>query len=203
MVAAFLSGFALMGSLVVVLGAQGAFVLRQGMLRQRHLMVAAICSACDAGLIGLGVWGAEALVADPQLSRLAMHGAVAYLLLFGAFSLRSAVRGGTALEATPVGGVVRTALAVSLLNPHVWLDSVVLMGTLSTAHEGPARAAFGVGAACATWAWYGSLSLAAARLAPWLRAPRTRRALDLVMALAVWGMAAWLLVEGASGTIGG
>src|SRR3954463_7013168 len=137
------SGLALGLGLIVAIGAQNAFVLRQG-LRLEHVgAVVAVCAASDAVLIAAGVLGAGALLlAHPDLLTVVCFLGAAYLLTYGAMAARRALRPADALAAdasgarTGLAATVATCLALTWLNPHVYLDTVVLLGSLSATHDG-------------------------------------------------------------------
>lgn len=203
----FLQGFATSAALIIAIGAQNAFVLQQG-LRRSYLFVSALtCALCDAVLISLGVGGFGAVIAaTPWLTRLATWGGALFLLLYGWRSFRSAlqsnaltVRGDLArlsLRATVLG-----LLAVSLLNPHALLDTVVLIGSVGAQYPAPQRAAFALGAMLASLTWFFSLAYGAARLAPLFQKPLAWRVLDLTVGCLMWSIAASLIRTGLSGLV--
>ena len=196
-----LAGFSLGLSLILAIGAQNAFVLRQG-LAGRH--VAAVCLTCalsDAVLIAAGVAGFGWLVeAAPWVEPAFRWGGVAFLLAYGAMAFRSAWRGGGALRAAEGSGAglqatIATALALTWLNPHVYLDTVVLLGSVAAAQEGP-RAAFGAGAVTASFAFFFSLGYGARLLRPAFARPSAWRALDAGVGAVMWAIAARLAAGG-------
>ena len=195
----FFSGFAMGGGLIVAIGAQNAFVLTQGVRRNHHLAVATVCALCDAALIGLGVTGAGALVAsNPTLAKVAAAGGALFLAWYGLNAFLSMLRGGTLqAEESASKGLKHTlslALAVTLLNPHVYLDTIVLMGSVSGQFAQPDRYVFGMGAVTASFAWFFSLSLGGQLLAPLFRRELTWRILDGVVCLTMWTIA-WSLAS--------
>ena len=199
--AAAVAGLAFGLSLIVAIGAQNAYVLRQG-LRARHVgVVVAVCVVSDALLIAAGVAGMGALVAGlPALeTALRIAGAV-FLLGYGLLAARRALRG-SAVEADGEAGdgglmaTVGTIVALTWLNPHVYLDTVVLLGTVA-ARYGEERWWFGAGAAVGSTAWFATLGYGAARLRPLLARPGTWRILDAVIATVMIGLAV-MLVAGA------
>ncbi|ADU61083.1 MAG: LysE/ArgO family amino acid transporter [Pseudodesulfovibrio sp.] len=194
----FFQGFAMGGGLIVAIGAQNAFVLTQGVRRNHHLAVAGVCIVCDGLLIGLGVSGVGALVAaSPSLGAAAAWAGAAFLAWYGLGALRAAIRGNTLAADTESGmSLERTlalTLAVTLLNPHVYLDTVVLMGSLSGRFEGLGRYVFGLGAVAASTVWFMALSLGGGLLAPLFRRPVTWRVLDSLVCLTMWTIAASLI----------
>ncbi|RWU02598.1 LysE/ArgO family amino acid transporter [Pseudodesulfovibrio sp. S3] len=194
----FIQGFGMGGGLIVAIGAQNAFVLTQGVRRNHHLAVAALCILCDGLLIGLGVTGVGTLVAtNPTLGLFAAWGGAAFLAWYGFTALRAAVRGGS-MDAQGNAGkglkhTLMLTLAVTLLNPHVYLDTIVLMGSISGQFPTPARYVFGLGAFAASTAWFLCLSLGGQILAPLFRREITWRILDGAVCLTMWTIAASLV----------
>ncbi|MFG3268624.1 LysE/ArgO family amino acid transporter [Streptomyces bobili] len=181
--AAAAAGFGTGLSLIVAIGAQNAFVLRQGIRRDAVLPVVAICALSDALLITLGVAGVGALVVawPGALTAVAWLGG-AFLLCYGMLAARRVLKPGGALEAT--GGAtgsrrraVLTCLAMTWLNPHVYLDTVFLLGTIA-ADRGPMRWTFGLGAAAASLCWFAALGFGARLLSRFLARPGAWRVLD-------------------------
>ncbi len=200
-------GFGVSAALIIAIGAQNAFVLQQG-LRRSYLFVSALtCALCDAVLISLGVGGFGAVVAStPWLTLLATWGGALFLLVYGWRSFRSALRSNSltvqgdlarlSLRATVLG-----LLAVSLLNPHALLDTVVLIGSVGAQYPVGQRAAFALGAMLASLTWFFSLAYGAARLAPLFQKPLAWRVLDLVVGCLMWSIAASLIRTGLNGLV--
>ena len=184
---AVLFGFATSLSLIVAIGAQNAFVLRQGIRNEHVLPVVALCALSDFALIMAGVAGVGALVtAQPQLLTVARYGGAAFLFAYGLLAARRAIRP-TTLTPSDAGparltSVLLTCLALTFLNPHVYLDTVVLLGTLAS-QQGEARWRFGAGAAAASLVWFFGLGFGARRLAGVFARPATWRVLDGLIAL--------------------
>ena len=193
----FLRGFGLGASLIIAIGAQNAFVLRQGLRREQAVLVAAICAGCDAFLIALGTAGVGSVIASmPALARLASLGGAAFLLYYGAAAFRRALKPAvleTASTPATRGGVVLTTLSVSLFNPHVYLDTVVLVGGLAGQYAAFPRLLFALGAMSASCVWFFCLALGAARLAPLFQRPAAWRVLDCAVGLVVWTIAVSLV----------
>ncbi|WP_376871652.1 LysE/ArgO family amino acid transporter [Albirhodobacter sp. R86504] len=192
-------GLKLALSLIVAIGAQNAFVLRQGILREHVLPVVAFCALSDAVLIGIGVVGAGAFAAHPVIQSALRWGGVGFLLWYGARSARAAWRGGATLElgATtrkPLGAILGSLAALTLLNPHVWLDTVVLIGAVSAQYAQPLM--FGLGAACGSVLFFTALGYGARYLAPVFARPDAWRGLDGGIAILMWSIA-WSLATGA------
>lgn len=192
-------GFALSLGLIVAIGAQNVFVLTQGARGRRPWLVAGVCTACDGLLIAAGVGGVGSLAAGaPLASGLLSLGGAGFLAVYGCRALRNALRGeslGLEDDASPPGlrGILLTALGVSLLNPHALLDTVVLIGGLSSRLDQAGRLGFGLGAVLASACWFFSLSLGGRLLAPVLRSPKAWRVLDALVCLTMWALAAGLV----------
>ncbi|MGO4131843.1 LysE/ArgO family amino acid transporter [Janibacter sp. RAF20_2_2] len=177
-------------TLIVAIGAQNAFVLRQGIRREHLLPVVAICIAADATLIALGTGGVGALVSShPGLVRVVTWVGAAYLVGYGLLALRRATRP-TGLEATAPasrGSVVATTLAITFLNPHVYLDTVLMLGSIANGFEDE-RWAFAGGAVVGSTVWFTGLALGARALARPLASPRTWRVLDAIIGVTMVGL---------------
>lgn len=192
-------GFGLGAALIIAIGAQNAFVLQQG-LKQRHVFATAlICTVCDALLIVLGVAGLGTIISHSQtLTAIATWGGVLFLLVYGLRSFRSALRPASldenesTLEGSTLRGTILAVLGVSLLNPHVYLDTVVLVGSVGARHAGAGRMAFAAGAALASFTWFFGLAYGSAWLAPLFRRPAAWRILDLAVGAIMWAIAASL-----------
>jgi L-lysine exporter family protein LysE/ArgO len=183
------SGLGLGFSLIVAIGAQNTFVLRQG-LRGEHVgSVVAVCTVSDWILIGAGVAGAGALLSgSPGLLSAIRYAGAAFLLGYGAFAARRAwhpdtLRADPAAGApTKLGAAVTTCLALTWLNPHVYLDTVVLLGSIAATHDGE-RWWFAAGAGVASIAWFAALGYGAALLRPLFARPVSWRVLDAAIAV--------------------
>jgi L-lysine exporter family protein LysE/ArgO len=182
-----LFGFVAGLSLIVAIGAQNAFVLRQGIRNEHVLPVVILCAVSDLVLIVAGVAGVGALVtAHPQLMTIARYGGAAFLLGYGLLAARRALQP-TVMTPGDAGSarlpaVLLTCLTLTFLNPHVYLDTVVLLGTLAS-QQGDGRWRFGAGAAAASTVWFFGLGFGARRLAGLFAKPVTWRILDGVIAL--------------------
>ena len=182
-----LFGFVAGLSLIVAIGAQNAFVLRQGIRNEHVLPVVILCAVSDLVLIVAGVAGVGALVtAHPQLMTIARYGGAAFLLAYGLLAARRALQPAvmTPGDAGParLPAVLLTCLTLTFLNPHVYLDTVVLLGTLAS-QQGDGRWRFGAGAALASLVWFFGLGFGARQLAGLFAKPVTWRILDGVIAL--------------------
>lgn len=197
---AYLAGLGTGASLIIAIGAQNAFVLRQGLQRQHVVLVVAICTLSDMSLILLGVAGMGLVVQQHAglLQWLRYIGAI-FLFGYGLLAAWRACRGTSGLQ--PAGSdidgtrwrVVAASLGFTLLNPHVYLDTVVLLGSVSTHYVGAARWWFAAGAATASVAWFISLGFGARFLLPWFRSALAWRLLDVFVAVLMLLLAAVLL----------
>ncbi len=189
MFATTLQGFTLGLAMIIPIGAQNAFVLSRGIHRNHHLLTATLCSFCDLILIGIGVFGgATVLSASPIGMALLTWGGVLFLSWFGVRSLRCAWRGsqvGLADSPQQMGAksVLAMTLGVTLLNPHVYLDTLMLLGSVGSQVAESLRPAFAAGAMLASLVWFYSLALGAAALAPWLAKGRVQQGIDLLVGI--------------------
>ena len=196
--AAALQGFLTCLGLIVAIGAQNAFVLRQGVRREHVRVVVALCAGADAVLISAGVAGLGPLVAaHPLALTVTRYAGAAFLAATGVAAAVRAARGSAGLR--PAGddtgsraAAVLACLAFTFLNPHVYLD-MVLLGSLAGQH-GDARWLFAVGAAGASMLWFSALGLGATRLRPVFARPAAWRWLDATVALVMLGLAVSLVV---------
>ena len=181
-----LTGFATTMALIAAIGAQNAFVLRQG-IRGEHVMpVVALCAVSDLVLIFAGIAGFGALIAaHPDVVVLAKYGGALFLIGYGVLAARRAMKPGTLTpsDAAParLAGVLATCLALTFLNPHVYLDTVILLGALANEHQ-DSRWLFGVGAVTASVVWFTGLGFGAKRLGRFFATARTWRILDGLIA---------------------
>jgi L-lysine exporter family protein LysE/ArgO len=194
-----LSGLGFGLSLIVAIGAQNAFVLRQGLRREHVGTVVAICALSDAVLIVAGIAGIGALVgAAPWVLTVLRWLGAAFIAGYGVLAARRALRPGS-LEADPagsstsLGSAVLACLAFTWLNPHVYLDTLVLLGSVANTH-GSARWWFGAGAAVGSVAWFSALGFGARFLRPLFRSRTAWRVLDGIIALVMFAVAASLVL---------
>jgi L-lysine exporter family protein LysE/ArgO len=199
------SGLALGLGLIVAIGAQNAFVLRQGLRLEHVTAVVAVCALSDLVLILAGVWGAGAAVSRvPWLVPVMSFAGAAFLLGYGLLAARRALRP-VALE-TDAAGVgaglavtVGTCLALTWLNPHVYLDTVVLLGSMASTF-GEQRWQFAAGAGLGSTIWFTGLGFGARLLRPVFARPAAWRVLDGGIAVVMAALAISLAVRGAAGT---
>jgi L-lysine exporter family protein LysE/ArgO len=192
-------GFIASFTLIAAIGAQNAFVLRQGIRREHVLPVVAMCTVSDILLISAGIAGVGALIsAHPSALNIAKFGGALFLIGYGLLAARRAWRPSslTPSEKAPARliEVLVTCAALTFLNPHVYLDTVVLLGTLANEHRDE-RWLFGVGAVTASAVWFVSLGLGARRLAGLFATPVTWRILDGLIAVMMIGLGVSLAVS--------
>ncbi|MDR6675311.1 LysE/ArgO family amino acid transporter [Xanthomonas sp. 1678] len=196
-----LAGFIASAGLIIAIGAQNAFVLRQGLQRQHVGVVVAVCAFGDIALIVLGVAGIGALVQQwPALLQVLRYAGAAFLGVYGLMAAQRAWRGAGALKAQgeePASWrrILLTCLAFTFLNPHVYLDTMVLLGSLSTRYPGALRWAFAFGACLASVAWFCSLGYGARLLQPVFRKPNAWRVLDACIAVFMLALCLLLLLR--------
>ena len=193
-VAGFLSGMAL----IVAIGAQNSFVLRQGLRREHLLPITLICALTDALLIAAGIAGLGVVIqGNAALLAFTRYGGAAFLITYGAFAAQRAWRGEHLAidDGKPVALVVAvaTCLGFTFLNPHVYLDTVVLLGALANQHGEAGRWEFGAGAAAGSVLWFFSLAYGARLLAPLFRRRKAWQVLDSSIAVIMFGLGFGLL----------
>ena len=192
-------GFLTCLALIVAIGAQNAFVLRQGLRGEHVAAVVAVCTVSDMVLIAAGIAGVGALItAHPKALTLIRFTGAAFLIGYGLLAARRAWRPGGSLTPREQGParlleVLVTCLALTWLNPHVYLDTVVLLGALANEHR-EGRWLFGVGAVTASAVWFFGLGFGARRLAGWFATPTTWRVLDGIIAATMIGLGVWMAV---------
>jgi len=198
----YFQGLALVAAMILPLGTQNAFVMNQGIRRQYHLMIALLCAISDLVLICAGIFGGSAiLMQSPWLLALVTWGGVGFLLWYGFGAFRTALSQNIELANAQVMRqgrlrIVGTLLAVTWLNPHVYLDTFVVLGSLgSQLAEGPKRA-FALGTVSASFLWFFGLALLAAWLAPRLRTVNAQRIINGIVGLVMWVIALQLAKDG-------
>ncbi|MBO6539046.1 MAG: amino acid transporter [Rhizobiaceae bacterium] len=194
----FLSGFLLGGSLIISIGAQNAFLLRQGLLEQHVFVLCLICAVSDALLITAGVAGVGTLVAQsPLLSQIATIGGIVFLLGYALFSFRRALKPDVLKAAKSGAPSLRAAIAACLaftyLNPNVYLETVLLVGSVSAGYAGSDRVAFGAGAVTVSFVWFFGLGYGAQLLQPVFARPLAWRVLDCATGVVMTSIAIGLL----------
>lgn len=194
------SGFATSFALILAIGAQNALVLRQGLLRAHVFWLCLFCAVSDAILIAAGVAGFGALATlYPGFPRIMALAGAAFLLVYGAMRFRAAIKGDDALHlgglVAPLWPTLATAAAITWLNPHVYLDTLGLIGAVSTQFAGVAKLAFGLGAVSASFVFFFSLGYGARLLAPLMQSVRAWRILDVGIGVTMWTLAAGLILS--------
>lgn len=197
MIGSAVAGFAASMALIAAIGAQNAFVLRQGLRREHVLPIVVTCATSDALLIAAGVGGLGAAIGGSPIALAAIRwGGGAFLLAYAALAARRALRPGTlaAADRAPAGlaAAILACLGFTYLNPHVYLDTVLLLGGIAQQHEH--RWLFAAGAAVASAVWFAALGGGAHRLAPWLARPVAWRVVDAVVAAVMVTLAVALLL---------
>lgn len=194
MLLTFLTGMGTGGGLIIAIGAQNAFVLSQGVKKNHIILIPLICAVCDAVLVAIGVAGVGTYIASSQmLSQVAGIGGALFLFCYGIGSFRSAVKG-QQLDTdqkgeTSLKAAVLTTLAVTLLNPHVYIDTILLVGSIASQFQNPGHLVFGAGAATASVVWFFGLSLGSRLLAPFFKKQLSWRILDTLVGIIMWAVA--------------
>jgi L-lysine exporter family protein LysE/ArgO len=194
---AFAKGFAASAALIIAIGAQNAFVLRQGLKREHVLAVVMVCALSDALLITLGVAGLGTLVQhSPVMLKVARYGGAAFLFAYGCLAARRAWAA-HAMALPPsaplsLRAAIATCLAFTYLNPHCWLDTVVLVGAMSSQQPAGQAGWFGAGAAMSSFVWFFALGYGARLLDGLFKRPRAWQLLDGTIAVVMWALAASL-----------
>lgn len=193
-----LTGFLIGSSLIIAIGAQNAFVLRLGLQRIHVLPVVLLCALSDALLIAAGVAGMGALVQQsPTLLSIITWGGAVFLFVYGLQAFMRAFQQESlqteTQEVLSLKKAMLTVLAFTYLNPHVYLDTVVLVGSLSAQWEGALQYAFATGAIAASFVWFFTLGYGARLLAPLFAKPLAWRILDSLIGLVMWAIALSLI----------
>jgi L-lysine exporter family protein LysE/ArgO len=197
--ASFVTGFLLGLTLIVAIGAQNAFVLRQGLRREHVGMLVLFCAGADALLMTAGVAGLGRLIGErPSLAAVLAGAGALFLAAYGLRSMWRALRPGALQAAADAGGLTRRqalaqVAAFTFLNPHVYLDTVLLVGAVGAQQPGAARISFTIGAALASAGWFSALGYGARLLAPVFARPRAWQLLDAVIGIVMLALAALLV----------
>ncbi|WP_313130612.1 arginine exporter ArgO [Pseudescherichia vulneris] len=202
MLSYYFQGLVLGAAMILPLGPQNAFVMNQGIRRQYPLMVAGLCALSDLVLICAGIFGGSAvLMQSPWLMALVTWGGVAFLLWYGFGALKTAFSQQLELADAEVlkqgrWRIIVTMLAVTWLNPHVYLDTFVVLGSLGGQLAAEPKRWFALGTISASFIWFFGLALLAAWLAPRLRTARAQRIINVVVGVIMWFIAFQLAKEG-------
>ena len=194
-----IQGFLLGGGLIIAIGAQNAFILRQGLLRQHVFILCLLASLADAVLVVLGVAGIGSFIeANPDLLYYVTVGGAFWLVCYALLAARRAiwpqVMNIEGQRVDKVGRAISILFAFTILNPHVYLDTLLLIGSMSGHYTGNRRILFAAGAVLASFVWFFSLGFGARLLAPLFQKPNAWRVLDGVIAI-VMSLIAWSLFE--------
>lgn len=201
-----LRGALVSASLIAAIGAQNAFVLRQGIAGKHILVVVLVCFLCDVLLMALGIFGVGRFIDErPIFSGVVALAGAGFLLWYGARSLLSAFRStgslqpaGSAAVSATASGALGATLAITLLNPHVYLDTVVIVGGIAGTLDHSAKLEFLAGALLASLVWFFGLGFGARLLQPVFRSARAWRVLELVIGVTMWWIAFGLLRHAAA-----
>ena len=202
----FLEGIALGASLIIAIGPQNVFVIQQGILRQHVFLAAFVCTFVDVVLIIVGAAGFGTLIAIiPSLKTYFLWGGILFLMGYGSLSLISSFKDHSdedSLGKNESGyptknrkSIIITAAGFSLLNPHVYLDTVILLGGLAAQYEIPERKYFAFGAIMASVVWFYGIGYGATLVAPWFESSRGKRILDLVISMIMFVLAFVLMLN--------
>lgn len=195
----FIAGFSLGLSLILAIGSQNAFVLKQGIKSQNVLAVCLVCAVSDAILIGFGVAGFGAMVTQfPQIELFARYGGAAFLGIYALLSFKSAFTSHHTMDASvetknSMWKAVTMCLAFTWLNPHVYLDTVILLGSISTQYQ-PDEFVFALGAMTASVVFFFSLGYGAKYLAPIFAKPKAWQVLEFIVGIMMASIAISLLI---------
>lgn len=188
--------------MIIPIGAQNAYVLNQGIKRNHHLTTATICSVLDMIFISLGIFGGGAILSQNEILLTSVTlGGIAFLSFYGLLSLKSAFKPESESEskgeivARGRRTVILSALAVTVLNPHLYLDTVVILGSIGGQFEGHDRIAFALGTILASFVWFYTLSIGAAKLGPTLSKPKVKKTIDIAIAMMMFTIAYILASE--------
>jgi L-lysine exporter family protein LysE/ArgO len=202
---AFTTGFALSATLIIAIGAQNAFVLRQGIRREHVAPIVLFCAVMDLLLIAAGVAGLAGILGDsPGLVALLTIAGSAFLAWYGVRALGRALKpealyAAAGTHSLSLGAAMAQAAGFTLLNPHVYLDTVLLMGSIGTRQPPDMRGWFVGGAACASGVWFTTLGFGARLLAPVFARPRAWQVLDTLVGLTMLTLAVMLVRQGMTG----
>lgn len=188
-------GFILGAGMIIPIGAQNAFVLNQGIKRQYHLVAATICVLSDFILIAVGIYGGSQIISSSELAfTLLTWTGILFLIGYGFMSFRAAMAGvyerqSELKSAKTLSKVVIACLAVTLLNPHVYIDTVVILGGVGGQFEGDAKVYFAFGCMIASMVWFYGLAVLSARMSDVLRRTNVKRGIDIAVGLIMLGIA--------------
>lgn len=194
-------GFVIGAGMIIPIGAQNAFILNQGIKQNFHFIAATICIICDLILMSIGVFGGSAIInANELLYQVITWAGIVFLTFYGALFFKSFLlaKKGKADKITPtksLTAVIVTTLAVTLLNPHVYLDTVVIIGSISSQFADNDKVTFLLGTALASFVWFYSLAFVSAKMSVWLSKEKVQQAINFTVALIMWGIALSLFLS--------
>lgn len=195
-----LKGFVIGAGMIIPLGVQNSYVLSLGIKRNYHFTCATICILCDLLLMSVGVLGGGALLASNELLlQIVTWGGIVFLSFYGAVFFKSflypqVAENGEVKNLKTRKTVILTTLAVTLLNPHVYLDTVMIIGSIGSQYNDTDKYIFLIGTILASFVWFYALSFAAAKMSPWLSKQTVQRGINLVVTLIMWGIALSLFI---------
>lgn len=197
----FLTGLLLGGGLIIAIGSQNAYVLKQGLLRSHVFIICLICALSDAILITIGTTGIGKIIeSHPDWLKAITWFGAAYLFIFGIISFRAALSNQTLSAAAADSSqntkvIISTVLALTFLNPHVYLDTVLLIGSISSPYDSSERLYFTLGAISASFIWFFSLGYGARLLIPLFKKPSAWKVLNSLIGLLMWWIAYSLIAN--------
>tara|TARA_R110000737_G_scaffold34232_3_gene52658 strand:+ start:2342 stop:2956 length:615 start_codon:yes stop_codon:yes gene_type:complete len=197
MLSPLLQGLFLGASMIIPIGAQNSHILNHGINRNYHYLAASICMICDVVLIALGVFGGAKLIAtSTTLVTVISWGGIAFLSAYASLSFRQVWRNNYERDQQAIAGtyhkpwpVIVSTLAITLLNPHVYLDTVIILGSIGGQFQGYEKMAFALGTMLASIIWFYSLAGAAAKLSPWLNQAKVKRTIDIMVGVIMYSIA--------------
>lgn len=201
---AFTKGLAVGASLIIPIGAQNAFVIKQGLKKNHVLATAALCSLIDASLISTGMFGVNKVTSKAESTlfyNVISWAGIIFLLIYGSLSLRDSIRKTSSLEsknngkASSLWTTIITVLAISLLNPHVYLDTMLLIGSIGNQLSYDDQPFYTIGAIIASFVWFFSLAFGAQKLAPILNKEKSWRLINLIVAIMMFSIATSLIKQ--------
>lgn len=181
--------------MIIPIGAQNAYLLGQGINRNHHVLAATLCIVCDVSLILAGIFGASVLINSSHiLMEIITWGGISFLFVYGSLSFKAVLKNHykkldkqSVIKSKKV--VIATTLAVTLLNPHVYLDTLMILGSVGNQFEGDSRIAFAIGTILASVIWFYGLVLGAASAGPLLSQPKVLRSIDFIVGAIMWSIA--------------
>lgn len=185
----FFHGMILGAGMIIPIGAQNSYILSQGIKRNHHILAATICMVCDVALIALGILGGAKLIESHDWLMLSIGwGGVLFLSAYAMFSFKQVWKNTyqVAVNTTAFNSrrkIIGATFAVTLLNPHVYLDTMMILGSVGGKFDGNEKLAFALGTMLASTLWFYSLAFGAAKMAPWLSAPKVQRVIDALVGL--------------------